>query len=167
MNRLEKNKKAGYNVDERLISEVEKPGSLYLLNIEDKDTFYSLIWHEIDATRILTPANRPRTLYDIANRIAENKYTFTQLAQNMGQQNSEHCPKWFKNCVLINAQFDFSKFGWITLVLANDQERRQSPEGTFYIYDGAHKTLVLAKKLLLGEIRYQPIEALLLVPRRS
>ena len=77
----------------------------------------------------------------------------------------EHDPDFFEKCVPINRCFDFRKFGWVAVVAATEQERDQSPLGSFYIYDGLHKTLVLAKRLLAGETTYQPIEALYLIPR--
>ena len=48
---------------------------------------------------------------------------------------------------------------------ANDAEQRQSRTGTFYIFDGVHKTLVLATLLLRNLISYKPVNALLFVPR--
>jgi hypothetical protein len=51
-------------------------------------------------------------------------------------------------------------------VAANDEERTQSPFGSFYVYDGAHKSLALARHLRVGEATYRPVECLLLVPRR-
>ena len=57
--------------------------------------------------------------------------------------------------------------GFISVVPANDKEREQTPSGSFYIYDGMHKSLVLAVKLLQKEIDYQKIELLYLLPRRQ
>ena len=54
----------------------------------------------------------------------------------------------------------------LAVVPALDSERKESPQGTFYIYDGAHKSLVLAHRLLTAQAVYQSIEALLLIPRR-
>ncbi len=36
-------------------------------------------------------------------------------------------------------------------------------QGTFYIYDGAHKTIVLAKKLLRNEISFEPRRGLIAI----
>ena len=37
----------------------------------DKGEFLSLIWHEIDASRLLTPKNKSRTVQDVAQRMEE------------------------------------------------------------------------------------------------
>jgi len=63
--------------------------------------------------------------------------------------------------------FDFGKFGLVVLTVLTESEQRESPAGTYYIYDGVHKTIVLAEKLLRGEIKFKPIRVLLLTPRRS
>jgi hypothetical protein len=54
----------------------------------------------------------------------------------------------------------------VAVVAADDEERARPPLGRFYVYDGAHKALALARRLLAGETKYHLIEALLLVPRR-
>jgi hypothetical protein len=48
-----------------------------------------------------------------------------------------------------------------------DGEKRDSPDGTYYVYDGVHKSIVLAKKLLRNELEFKPVELLLLTPRRN
>jgi hypothetical protein len=60
-----------------------------------------------------------------------------------------------------------SKLGWIALAVLLEAETRETPAGTYYIYDGVHKSIVLAKRLLRQEVQYKPLEALLLTPRRS
>jgi hypothetical protein len=69
-------------------------------------------------------------------------------------------------CLPIDLQFDYRRFGWVAVVAANDEERTQAPLGTFYVCDGAHKSLVLAKRLRAGETKYHPVEVLPLIPRR-
>ena len=46
-----------------------------------------------------------------------------------------------------------------------EQEREQSPDGSFFIYDGFHRSLVLAKYLVEEEIDYQQVEGILVIPR--
>jgi (2Fe-2S) ferredoxin len=156
----------GHHVDTRLQDTIGKPGNQFLLRLEDEESFLSLIWHEIDSARLLTPKGQPRTLGDVADRLLRDHYTFTSLTRSLGLPSHQHYPDWFKRCLQIDGEFDFRHFGWVAVVAANDAERQQSPLGTFYIYDGAHKALVLAKRLLKKETVYQPIEALYLVPRR-
>lgn len=165
LQKIREMQKAGNHVDGRLIDEVKALKMVFFLIIlEDKESFLSLIWHEIDASRLLTPGGS-RTLRDIAQRMMDQSLTFEVLAKGPGLPDSQHDPGWFKKCVNIDTRFDYDRFGWIIVVPATSHERDQSPYGTFYIYDGCHKALVLSKRLLCNEIRFQPVEALLLVPR--
>jgi hypothetical protein len=63
--------------------------------------------------------------------------------------------------------FDYGKVGLVALTPLNEQERRETAAGNYYIYDGVHKSIVLAKRLLRGETGYEPVQVLLLTPRRS
>jgi hypothetical protein len=166
LEKIREMQKAGNHVDGRLIDEVKALKMVFfLLILEDKESFLSLIWHKIDASRLLTLPNSSRTLRDIAQRMIDQSLTFEVLATDLGLPSSQHDPGWFKKCVDIDAEFDYDRFGWIIVVPATDHEHNQSPYGTFYIRDGCHKTLVLSKRLLCNETRFQPIESLLLVPR--
>jgi hypothetical protein len=78
---------------------------------------------------------------------------------------SVHNPGWFERCIEMDAAFEYERFGRVAVVLPTDSERRQSLFGSFYIYDGVHRTLVLAKRLLSGQIHFRPLIALMLVPR--
>lgn len=163
---LRRHRANGNHVDDPLFLETERAESLFVLHIEDHLAFYSLIWHQIDPSRLLTPRGKSRTIEDVANRLQQYDYQFSRLAHPMNLPANEHDPTWFQTCAKIDAEFDWANFGWISMVLPNDIERKQSPKGTFYIRDGAHKSLVLAKRLISREIEFRPLEALFLVPRR-
>jgi hypothetical protein len=62
--------------------------------------------------------------------------------------------------------FDYDKLGLVALTTLNEQEKRETPAGNYYIYDGVHKSIVLGKRLLRGETEYEPVQVLLLTPRR-
>ena len=162
---LDERAKNGYHVDSRLSREVLS-GTLFSIVFEDQDSFLSLIWQEIDDSRLLTPLGQSRTLKDVATRFIEAQYTFSILAGEMGLSLDQHKPSWFQKCVPIADSFCYRAFGCIAVVLATDGERSKSPSGTFYIFDGVHKTLVLSTLLLTKKIDFQPIEAILLTPRR-
>jgi len=157
----------GHHVDSRLLKEIQRPGQLYLFRLEDEATFLALIWQESDPARLLTPNGQPRTLRDVADRLIRAGYTFESLTKSLGLARNQHHPDWFERCVRIDGAFEFNQFGWVAVVAANDGERKQSPGGSFYLFDGMHKTLVLAKRLMKRETAFQPIEALYLVPRRN
>lgn len=155
-----------HNVDSRLLKAIHDEGEMYFITLEDQQTFFSLIWQEIDASRLLTPFGVPRTLNDVLSRFNSEGHSFESLSNSLDLPRTHHKPEWFKDCVKIDQEFDINKFGWLTVVSANDAERNSTPKGTFYIYDGNHRALILAKRILAGETKYQPIECLYLVPRR-
>ncbi len=74
--------------------------------------------------------------------------------------------QWFQKCVVIDESFDLVKFGLIAITPLVADEQRGTPHGNYYVYDGAHKSIVLTKKLLRREMEYSPVDGLLLEPRR-
>lgn len=157
--------KAGYNVDSRLLKELEH-GSTFTITLEDTDSFLSLIWQEIDDSRLLTPRGKSRTLRDVAGRVVVGAHTFESLARDCGLPAQQHNPSWFQKCIPIANDFSYEAFGFVAIVPANDNEQKQSPNGSFYIFDGIHKTLVLSTLLIKQQIAYKPVQAVLLIPRR-
>ena len=131
----------------------------------NEDAFWSLAWHKIDDSRLLTPCDAPRTVWDVAKRVIE-KYDFEQLSQDLGLPGCMHKPKWFSKCCEIDSCFRYNEFGIIWLVKANcDEKYKAPPSMKYYIYDGCHRSLVLGKRLLKEEIKYEPIEVVLINPR--
>src|SRR2546422_11510954 len=162
---LEERQRLGIRIDRRVFAAVDASAALFLLTLADEDSFLSLVWQQSDGVRLLAPHGRSRTLRDVAQRMRGASSTFEMLASDLGRPKEEHDPDWFRVCAKINAAFDFDRFGWVTVVPANDSERRQTPDGSLYIYDGVHKTLVLSKRLVSGETLFRPVEALLVLPR--
>jgi hypothetical protein len=167
LSRLHDREARGHHVDDRLIRAVKNQGALYLFTLNDEQSFLPLIWQEIDPTRLLTPRGLSRTLGDVAGRMVERSWTFASLSQPMGLPPTQHLPAAFESFERINSAFEFAEFDFIAVMAANDSERRQSPTGTFYIYDGVHRTLVFAHRVLTKQSRYQSVEALLITPRRD
>jgi hypothetical protein len=166
LKRIEERRAHDHHVDERLIYAVKRARNLFLFTVHDEASFLSLIWHERSQSRLLTPRGQPRTLADVAGRMIENRWTFSSLCCPMSlPAEDEHDPSWFRSCKRIDAEFSFDEFDFIGLMPANDCERRQSPGGKFYIYDGAHKTLVLAYRLLAKQTAFRTVEGLLIAPR--
>ena len=156
---LEGHQASGLHVDDRLLGEVKRPGKVFVFTLATVDEFLSLVWQSIDASRPLVPAGRPRTLRDCALRLSQFNWRFQALVQAGFT--------WFEKCVAIDADFDYSKIRWIALTPLIASEKRETPAGSHYIYDGVHKSIVLAKRVLSGQVDYAPVEALLLTPRRS
>jgi hypothetical protein len=164
LRRFASTRRSGEHVDERLFGAIRGSQALYKISLSDAESFHSLIWQERAETRLLTPRGQPRTMRDISCRL-RHFGGLTNLASTLDVPQNQHNPEWFRTCVLIDKAFDFSRFGWISIAQPTDGERHQSPAGSFYIYDGVHRTLVLAKRLLTGETDFKPISALLIVPR--
>ncbi len=164
LERLSAREALGHHVDSRLIKAVTAPGNLFLFTLEDEESFLSLIWQESDFTRLLTPG-LPRTLADVAGRMIANSWTFSSLCHPMGLELKYHDPAAFESFRALDAGFDMSKFDFIAVTPANESEKQQSPSGTHYIYDGVHRALVLAHRVMSGQSKYQSVEALLLTPR--
>src|SRR5688572_2944354 len=94
---LTERQSSGFHVDSRLLEQVKNDGSIYLLRLADERSFLSLIWQEINATRLLTPSGGSRTLFDVATRFIKNGYTFGGLSKDMGIARDQHQPEWFHN----------------------------------------------------------------------
>ncbi len=157
--KLEQHQANGLHVDARLLAEIEKPGEMLIGSLESREDLLNLVWQSIDDTRPLAPVGSTRTLGDCATRLSHFGWQFhTLVTSGFG---------WFKRCIDIDAAFDYSKVGFLVLTPLVNSEKRETPQGTYYIYDGAHKSIVLAKKLLRNEITFQAVEVLLLTPRRS
>jgi hypothetical protein len=156
---LERHQASGFHVDDRLRGEVDQPGEMYLDFLATKEEYLRLVWQSIDATRPLTPVGEPRTLLDCAFRLS----TFGWEFQNLVQAGFE----WFRPCVDIDEAFDYGKVGLVALTPLSKSERRETTTGNYYIYDGVHKSIVLAKRILRGETGYEPVQVLLLTPRRT
>lgn len=134
------------------------------LTLPTKDVFLSLIWHEVDQCRILTPGGR-RTLRDVIETMQRLDLSFEALA--LGRPPGHYSPTWFAPCVAMDTDFDWEQFGEPIVVSPNGSERSQSPSGRWYLFDGNHRALVLAKKVIRGELEYRPIDVHLLDPRPS
>jgi hypothetical protein len=162
---LDERKRSGHHIDQRVYTAVAASAGLFLLTLADEASFLSLVWQQSDGVRLLVPRGRSRTLRDVAQRMIAESFTFERLASDLGRPKEEHDPEWFRVCTPINASFDLGRFGWVTVVPASDSERKESPGGSLYIFDGVHKTLVLSKRLVSGETQFRPVEALLILPR--
>lgn len=149
---------AGCHVDDRLLAQIDAPGELFVDVLPTCADYLRLVWQSIDAARPLVPVERPRTLRDCASRLESFEWRFQALV-------AQGYP-WFEKCARLDQAFDWSKLGWIAVTPLLHAESRSNPQGSYYIYDGAHKSIVLAKRLLCRELEYRPVEVLLLTPRR-
>jgi hypothetical protein len=156
---LEAHRASGLPVSDRLIAEVQRPGQIFVMMLTRVEEFFQLVWQSSRETTPLAPPRHPRTLHNCASRLSQFGWEFDRLV--------EHGHSWFSTCAGIDKAFDYSKFGFIAVTPLTSSERHETPEGSYYIYDGVHRSIVLAKKLLREEIAYSPVQTILLEPRRN
>ena len=138
---------------------------MFRVHLLDDERFLALLWPDVYGSRLLTPPDEPRTLDSVARRLMINGWSFDLLSEDMGLQEEQHDPVQFGKCRYIDENFDYERLGVLMLAPMTDDERMQSPGGSFFIYDGYHRSLVLAWRLLAGEAEYVEVPALLMVPR--
>lgn len=161
--RLEQEQTQGHPGDSRVTNALSQTDTKsFIVRFEDQESFFSLIWHNVDASRILSE-NGSLLVGDVAQRMLDKGWTIEKLAEKEIQ--GKYDPNYFRECLQIDREFNFSEFRLPTLVHPADSEKQRNPTGVFYLMDGTHRCLVLAKKLLLKEVEFQPVEGLLLVPR--
>ncbi len=151
------------NTDEPRLLAIKESRSFFQLRIPDEESFLALIWQDIPQSKILTPRGG-RTLQDVAQRMHNRGLSFRSLVDGQAQ-GDRYNPSWFKSCVELESHFDYEQFRCLILVHPTDREREQNPGGSMYIYEGVHRSLVLAHLLLMQRIIYRPVEAIFLLPR--
>jgi len=156
---------SGFHVESRVEKAIKQAETLYDGVLETRQEFLHLIWHEVDPSRILTPPREPRALEDVVQRMIEQNWDFTMLSKGEIHSEINYEPSWFKQCEKIDMNFDHERLDWVILVPAKPDEKEQSPDGTHYIYDGCHKTLVYAHRLLTDKDTYKPVRFLMVNPR--
>lgn len=129
--------------------------------------FYDLVFMETnpgvwagtpDLISQLTPADEPRTLRDVVDRIVtlfgdeSPLHTFKRLSA---------AEPWFEGCFIIAARFDVRLFGELLVRPVSAYEQPvHPPKSQFYLEDGNHRALVYAVYLRLGGEPYQPVRAI-------
>ncbi|MFB0517637.1 MAG: hypothetical protein ACETWG_13705 [Candidatus Neomarinimicrobiota bacterium] len=162
---IRKTRASLHHVDPYVDDAVRDAQEIYFVRFQDAERFLALIWPEVEGGRILTPPDEPRTLKDVANRMIYSDWTFEDLNQDLGLPLDEHDPELFVKSLYLDENFDYDKFGMLIIAPSTQEEREQSTDGSFYIYDGFHRGLVLAKRLLREEVDYQQVTAFLVIPR--
>lgn len=107
----------------------------------------------------LTPEGDPRTLKAVAERI------LTEYRHDLPIRIFKYLSidePWFEGCFIVSARFDPRLFGELKIRLLDMEEKRVSPDGSFYLEDGNHRALVYAVFLQLELIKeYKPVRAIL------
>lgn len=124
-----------------------------------------LLWPPCPEAAWLTPQGESRTLKDVAGRILNSGHSFEVLAEGHRKLPDNHDTDFFAKFPYLDEHFDMQKFGLLALAALGDDEQKESPRANFYLYDGVRRSLVLAKRLLTGQSTYEPVPALLVIPR--
>ena len=107
----------------------------------------------------LTPESEPRTLKVVVERIL-TEYPYA-LPIKIFKHLSIDEP-WFEGCFIASARFDPRLFGELKIRPLDMEEKRISPDGSFYLEDGNHRALVYAVFLRLNIIKqYKPVRAII------
>ena len=107
----------------------------------------------------LTPEGEPRTLKAVVERIlVEYRYDLPiKIFKHLSEDET-----WFEGCFIVSARFDPRLLGELKIRPLDMEEKRDSPDGSFYLEDGNHRALVYAVFLRLNIIkRYKPVKALI------
>ena len=134
----------------------------------DETQFRNLVFMETNPTvwddnrelvNKLTPEGEPRTLKAVAERIL-TAYPY-DLPIKIFKHLSEDEP-WFDGCFIMSARFDYRLLGELKIRRLTEEEKKDSPCGSFYLEDGNHRALVYLVFLCLGAgaEEYKPVRAI-------
>jgi hypothetical protein len=139
--------------------------------IEKEPDFWRLIWQSVDLTRFLTPVGKCRTLRCVVDRLKPYNVSLEELAQPKARCDITRNTDWFVPCMQLAQDFDWDRFeslGSIQQAIRvrapNPIERSECPDGTWYIKEGVHRTLVAAVLLDQKKISWRPFSVLRLEP---
>lgn len=157
----------GHHIDGRVRLLLEAGNPVEQISLTSPEEFLRLQFHANDASRLLTPACKPRTLKDVIDRMIVSNWNFELLTSTLdGFDRSCHHPEWFEQCRWIEQTgFSFESFGSIFLMDLVHDEASQSPLANYSLYDGTHRSLVLASRVVQSSALYQPINAFVFRPR--
>ncbi len=158
----------GHHVDSRVKRRLAEGCPVVIEVIEDQDRFLQLLYHDNQkVSGFLTPYHQPRTLRDVVRRMNDTKLNFNSIAEVSDKIPPElHRPDWFNKCLDIYTKgLTFEDFGCLFLMDLVDEEQRWSPSAFSSIYDGTHRSLVLAWLLMNKEINFHPIKCFIFRPR--
>ena len=158
----------GHHVDNRVKRLLESGNPVISERIENGKQFLRLLYHDNQrVSGFLTPYHAPRTLRDVIARIESLGLNMLTVARRTPSIPTElHDPQWFLGSQrLYENGFKFSNFGRLFLMDLIQEEQAWSPNAYSSIYDGTHRSLVLAWLLIHREIEFQPVDCFIFRPR--
>ena len=134
----------------------------------DQHSFMSLVWLEGNVNRTLTK-DTDRTLFDAVRNLLAKEWTFELLADQHRRVEGQYEPEWFGGCVGACREIlagELRGLGVLGLTVLNSSECERSPTGSFYIYDGNHRSIAYAYLVETGKVKFESVPAILMTPRR-
>ena len=140
--------------------------------IESVEDFLSLMLRDQGPSRCLTPEGASHRLLDVIGRMNEQEWTFESLA--IGGECVDIAGRdrgWYQKCVNLDPSFDLHKMGLLAVHPRSGSKHQTGEEDNLVasaheIYEGQHRALVLAKKLVMGEMAFDSLDVLYLWPDR-
>ncbi len=155
----------GFHIDDRIVKTIELPdrSPVSQVSLKSKDDFLRLQYHDNDASWIFIPSGFPRTLKDCVEGMLDKKLTPQKLAHDFGPPEAHRA--WFADKLSIYTNFDYNSFYSLFLLNFSGADRRTSAEANYIIFDGQHRSLFLAYKLMEEHVEFSPINAYLFSDR--
>jgi hypothetical protein len=150
---------AGYRIG---WATIETAGDLFALKIRDQKPVKRLL-----------DAAPSHCLGEVVQQMINKNWTFQQLVDEAADKETK---EWFAKCVVRESDFSLDKMGPLAIhprkgLKENAPDLKSSVKVTdlnpFEFYEGQHRALVLAKKLLEGGIQFTPLTAIYLYPDRA
>ncbi|MDA1353817.1 MAG: hypothetical protein O3A01_05020 [bacterium] len=156
------------NVDQSILSTCLDSDYFYTIILEDLASIHALMLPFTTTFDWLFTAKerkKKHSAIEIAKTLIEKGHTFNSILES--HTISAKDKQWFNACTTIYDQFDMARLSWPIIIPINNQERSKFPHATFRLYNGFHRLIVYAYKVLKNEIPEAPIECLLVGPRRE
>jgi hypothetical protein len=143
-----------------------------LAEIDSVDEYLALQLRDQSKSKCLTPNDQSRQMRHILDRMTDQDWTFEKLAGgSLSTVDVEREPVWFEKCKYLDENFDLDIMGPLA-VHPRIGSKNNVKQGDVYdpsvheIYEGQHRALVLAKKLVKQELNLRPLKMIYLWPDR-
>lgn len=148
---------------------IQKSVGFYELTIEDETTLFSLIYQSHPHNRILTPFRSKKdhfyTVGEVADLMIQNKWTFEAFVA--GNIQGDYKPFFFEGMMPIYRNYNHDLAHHVIVRPVGERTRYFCPHGTFYIEDGAHRTLVTTYLIKTGRIPFRPLKYFFIQPKQT
>jgi hypothetical protein len=96
-----------------------------------------------------------------------NRWTFEELAADTPDlRGVKRDLGWFRGCVELEKRFDLAQISPLTIHPREGLKEKAPAPGSLEIYEGLHRALILAHKLVLGQLKMPEIRLIYLYPNR-